>query len=62
MTERVKFTHITRTIDPKSRIHYLDAIDENGIHWYAEMSPHLEPWLCYTTKWGKDFQQPYNYD
>ena len=62
MTERVKFTHITRTIDPKSRIHYLDAIDENGIHWMSEMSPHKEPWLVYTRQWGKNHQQPYNYD
>ena len=62
MTERVKFTHITRTIDPKSRIHYLDAIDENGIHWMAEMSPHEEPWIVYTRHWGKNNQQPYNYE
>ena len=39
MTERVKFTHITRVIDPKTRIHYLDAVDTNGYHWTAEMSP-----------------------
>ena len=62
MTERVKFTYITRTIDPKSRIQYLDAIDENGIHWTAELSPHKEPWLVYTRHWGKNNQQPYNYE
>jgi len=45
MTERVKFTYITRTVDPKSHIHYLDAIDENGQHWTAEMSHKLEPWI-----------------
>ena len=60
MTERVKFTHITRTIDPKSRIHYLDAIDINGNHWMAEMSPHEETWLVYTRHWGKNNQQPYD--
>ena len=60
--ERVKFTHITRVIDPKTRIHYLDAIDENGQHWWAEMSPHEEPWLCYTEMWKKNPQQPYCYD
>lgn len=60
MTERVKFTHITRTIDPKSRIHYLDAIDESGQHWTAEMSHKLEPWIVYTKTWKKDSQQPYD--
>jgi len=60
MTERVKFTHITRTIDPKSRIHYLDAIDENGIHWVAEMSPGIEKWLVFTKQWSANRQQPYD--
>ena len=58
MMEKLKFVCITRVIDPKTRIHHLDAIDTNGQHWYAEMSPHLEDWLCYTTKWRKDHQQP----
>ena len=60
MTERVKFAHITRTIDPKSCIHYLDAIDENGQHWTAEMSHKREPWIVYTKTWKKDSQQPYD--
>jgi len=60
MIERVKFTHITRTIDPKTRIHYLDAIDENGQHWMAEMSHQVEKWLCYTDVWKKDVQVPYD--
>jgi hypothetical protein len=51
MTEPVKFTHITRVIDPKTRIHYLDAIDNQGRHWMAQMSHQLEPWLCYTQTW-----------
>ena len=51
MTERVKFTHITRVIGPKSGIHYLDAIDENGQHWTAEMSHRVEPWMVYTKTW-----------
>ena len=62
MTERVKFTHITRVIDPQTRMHYVDAIDENGQHWYAEMNPNLEPWLCYAQTWKKDPQQPYDHD
>ncbi len=60
MIERVKFTHITRTIDPKTRIHYLDAIDEDGIHWMSRMDHKTEPHLCYTKVWYKDPQQPLN--
>jgi hypothetical protein len=58
--EKVKFTQITRTICPKTQIHYLDAIDDQGKHWTAEMSPHEEKWLCYTKHWIADRQQPYN--
>ena len=58
--ERVKFTHITRVIGSKSGIHYLDAIDENGQHWTAEMSHGVEPWIVYTSNWKKDPQQPYD--
>jgi glucose-6-phosphate isomerase len=57
---KVKFTYITRTIDPKTRIHYLDAIDENGQHWTAEMSHQVEKWLCFTDVWKKDVQVPYD--
>jgi hypothetical protein len=58
MTERVKFTQITRTIDPKTRIHYLDAIDEYGNHWMAQMEHNTEKWLCFSEVWYKDAQQP----
>ena len=60
MTTPVKFTHVTRTIDTKKGIHYLDAIDEDGIHWYAEMDNKQEKWLVYTRLWAKDPQQPIN--
>ena len=60
MTERVKFVSVTRTIDPKTRIHYLDAIDENGQHWMAEMSHQVEQWLVFTRVWHKDEQVPYD--
>jgi hypothetical protein len=30
MTERVKFAQVSRVICPKTGVHYLDAIDENG--------------------------------
>ena len=60
MTSKVKFVYVTRTIDPKTRIHYLDAIDKNGIHWMAQMDHVTEPHLCYTKVWYKDPQQPYD--
>lgn len=56
--EKLKFTHISRVIDQKTQIHYLDAIDEYGNHWTAEMSPKIEKWLCYTETWRLDYQQP----
>ncbi len=52
-----KFVQITRTIDPRTRIHYLDAIDDQGQHWMAEMSHHEESWLCYTRPWCISAQQ-----
>lgn len=60
MLERIKFVQVTRTIDPKTRIHYLDAIDENGQHWMAEMSHQIENWLVFTRVWHKDTQLPYD--
>ena len=60
MVERVKFVSVTRTIDPKTRIHYLDAIDENGQHWMAEMSHQVEQWLVFTRVWHRDEQLPYD--
>ena len=57
----VKFVQITRTICPKSGIHYLDAISDEGEHYTAEMSPHIEKWLCYTRPWKKDNSQPKDY-
>jgi hypothetical protein len=58
MTERLKFTQVSRVIDPKTRIHYLDAIDENGQHWMAQMEHKTEKWLCFSEVWYKDAQQP----
>jgi hypothetical protein len=60
MTERVKFKSITRVIGPKSGIHYLDAIDENGQHWMAEMETGVERWITYKRVWYKDPQMPYD--
>lgn len=66
MYKKVKFVSITRTIDPKSGIQYLDAIDNKGIHWMAEMSREnlLGHWngqkstQVFTVMWKKDPQQP----
>lgn len=56
--EKVKFASITRTIDPRTRLRYLDAIDEDGQHWTAEMSHKEEPWLIFTENWKLSKQQP----
>jgi hypothetical protein len=58
MTSKVKFVYVTRTIDPKTRIHYLDAVDEYGNHWMAQMEHKTEPWLCFSEVWYEDRQQP----
>jgi len=62
MTRTVKFVSVTRAIDPKTRIHYLDAIDENGVHWMAQMDHKTEPHLCFIRSWKEDPQQPRIYD
>jgi hypothetical protein len=60
MTERVKFTQVSRVICPKTGVHYLDAISESGEHYSAEMSPNIEKWLVWTKQWHKDNSQPYD--
>ncbi len=62
MSKPVKFVSITRTIDPKTRIHYLDAIDKDGQHWMAEMTHQDEEWTTFIELWHKDPQQPRKYD
>jgi hypothetical protein len=57
--EKVKFVTITRTICPKGKTHYLDAVDTEGKHWTAEMQSGIERWLVYTKHWIADRQQPY---
>ena len=57
--EKVKFVTVTRTIDPKSGIHYLDAIGEDGFHYMAQMRTDVEQWIVYSRVWYKDPQQPY---
>ena len=60
MVEKIKFVSVTSVIDPKSGIHYLDAIGEDGHHWYAEMRTDVEKWIVYSRVWWRDPQQPYD--
>ena len=57
--EKVKFVTVTRTICPKTQIHYLDAIDDAGYHWSAEMDSRQEKWPVTIKGWKRDPQQPY---
>ena len=59
MIERVKFVSVTRTICPKTGIHYLDSVDSNGNHWMAEMRTDVEKWIVFSRVWHNDAQQPY---
>ena len=58
MTNKVKFTQVSRVICPKTGVHYLDAIDENGIHWVAQQEIGVERWITYKEVWKRDPQQP----
>ena len=58
MTNKLKFTQVSRVICPKTGVHYLDAIDENGIHWVAQQVIGVERWITYKEVWKKDPQQP----
>jgi hypothetical protein len=60
MTERVKFTQVSRVICPKTGVHYLDAVDEKGQHWIAQMETGVERWITYKEVWKKDPQQPFD--
>jgi hypothetical protein len=60
MTEKVKFTQITRTICPATKIHYLDAIDTQGFHWTAQQETGVEKWITWKEMWKKNNQQPYD--
>ena len=59
MTERVKFTQVSRVICSKTNTHYLDAISEDGEHYVAEMKSGIERWLVFTSPWKKSGQVPY---
>ena len=58
MVEKIKFVTVTRTIDPKSGVHYLDAVDTEGLHWVAEVRTDVEEWATFSRMWHKDPQQP----
>jgi hypothetical protein len=50
MNKPQKFKHISRAID-KHGVHHLDAIDDEGRHWYATMRQKEELWLTYVQHW-----------
>ena len=58
MTNKLKFTQVSRVICPKTGIHYLDAVDEYGNHWIAEQETGVERWITYSQMWHEDRQQP----
>jgi hypothetical protein len=58
MTNKLKFTQVSRVICPKTGVHYLDAIDENGIYWVAQQEIGVERWITYKEVWKRDPQQP----
>ena len=60
MTERLKFTQVSRVICPKTHIHYLDAVDEYGYHWSAQQETGVERWITYKGVWKRDPQQPWD--
>jgi hypothetical protein len=62
MLERVKFVSVTRTIDNRTGIHYLDAVDSCGNHWMAQMRTDVENWIVFSRVWYKDPQQPYPFN
>mgnify|MGYP007100130832 CR=1 FL=1 len=57
----VKFVQITRTICPKSGIHFLDAISDEGEHYTAQMETGVEKWITWKEMWKKDNSQPKDY-
>jgi hypothetical protein len=57
--EKIKFIYINRTICPKGKTHYLDAVDTEGQIWFAEMRTDVESWITYSVPWKKAGQQPY---
>jgi hypothetical protein len=58
MTERVKFTQVSRVICPRTGVHYLDAISDKGEHYMAQMETDVEKWITYKKVWYQDPQQP----
>jgi hypothetical protein len=57
--EKVKFIQINRTICPKTGVHYLDAISDDGELWFAEMRTGVEKWIIYSSQWKKAGQIPF---
>jgi hypothetical protein len=60
MIEKVKFVTITRVIDDRKGIHYLDAISDKGEHYMAQMETGVEKWITWKETWRKSPQMPYD--
>jgi hypothetical protein len=58
MTNKVKFTQVSRVICPKTGIHYLDAVCTNGFHYSAQQTTGVEKWITWKEMWKKDHSQP----
>jgi hypothetical protein len=58
MTEKVKFTQVSRVICPRTGIHYLDAISQNGEHYTAQQETGVEKWITWKEMWKKDNSLP----
>jgi hypothetical protein len=58
MTNKLKFTQVSRVICPKSGIHFLDAVDTEGLHWTAQQETGVEKWITWKEMWKKDNSQP----
>jgi hypothetical protein len=59
---KVKLVQISRTIDPNTGTHYLDALDVDGRHWVAQATHRIEDWMTYTQRWSLAPQLPTEYD
>ena len=58
MTNKLKFTQVSRVICPRTGVHYLDAISDKGEHYMAQMETGVEKWITYKQLWTQDPQQP----
>ena len=64
MSCHVKFVQVNRTIDHNTKMHYLDAIDDEGRLWQATLDADRrrtgEKHPCFTRngRWRRSFTHP----